>query len=180
MLFHPTQLADVFLIEPERLCDDRGFFARTWCKQELAAHGLCAELAQCSISYNRKRGTLRGMHYQLPPHEEVKLVRCTRGAIFDVVLDLRPGSTTYGRWFGTDLTADNHRFLYIPKGMAHGFQTMADDTEVEYLISTAYAPMAARGVRWNDPAFGIEWPIRDGITISERDIHYPDYNLISS
>src|SRR5262249_2549512 len=179
MLFQPTRLPDVFLIELERISDERGFFARTWCKRDLAAHGLCTELAQCSISFNRKRGTLRGMHFQLPPHDEAKLVRCTRGAIFDVALDLRPESRTYCHWFGAELTADNHNALYIPRGLAHGFQTLADNTYVEYQISTVYVPSAARGVRWNDPAFGIEWPIRKGITLSERAANYPDYQRIS-
>lgn len=175
MIFQPTPLPGVFLIEPEPHSDERGFFARTWCKQELAAQGLCADLAQCSISFNRKRGTLRGMHYQIAPYGEFKFVRCTRGALFDVAVDLRPESPTYCQWFGVDLTADNHRTLYIPAGLAHGFQTLADDSEVYYQISTVFVPATARGVRWNDPAFAIVWPIREGITLSARDANYPDY-----
>lgn len=154
--------------------DERGFFARTWCRRECAAQGLKGQWVQCSISHNRRKGTLRGMHYQIAPHEEAKLVRCTMGAIFDVIIDLRPDSPTYAHHFSVVLTARNRELLYIPEGFAHGFQTLEDDTEVFYHISEFYAPDYARGVRWNDPAFGIRWPDDDRI-ISERDQHYPDF-----
>ena len=174
MKFLPLELPGVFLIDPEPLADDRGFFARTWCSQEFADHGLVATIAQCSLSYNRRKGTLRGMHYQAPPHEEVKMVRCTAGAIYDVVIDLRPGSSTRGRWLGVDLSAANHHHLYVPAGFAHGFQTLADDTEVFYQISQFYHPESARGLRYDDPAFGIRWPLSD-ITVSTRDLSFPEF-----
>ncbi|OHB73247.1 MAG: dTDP-4-dehydrorhamnose 3,5-epimerase [Planctomycetes bacterium RBG_16_55_9] len=171
MLFTETRLKGVFIIEPERLEDERGFFARTWCRQEFQAHGLNPKLVQCSISFNRKSGTLRGMHYQAAPHAEAKLIRCTMGAIYDVALDLRPGSATFKQWTAVDLTAENRKMLYISEGIAHGFQTLADDTEVHYQISEHYSLEAARGVRWNDPAFGIRWPLPI-VMISKRDQTY--------
>jgi dTDP-4-dehydrorhamnose 3,5-epimerase len=174
MIYRPAPLAGVFVIEPERLEDERGFFARSWCAREFERHGLDPRLAQCSISFNRRKGTLRGMHYQAAPHEETKLVRCTMGAIHDVVIDLRPGSTTRGRHFAVELSAANHRMLYVPGGFAHGFQTLVDDTEVHYQMSEPHAPGHARGVRWDDPAFGIEWP-DDDRSILERDRRYPDF-----
>jgi dTDP-4-dehydrorhamnose 3,5-epimerase len=177
MIFQPTPLPGVFVIEPELHTDERGFFARTWCRREMAAKGLGAELSQCSVSFNRKRGTVRGMHYQAAPHAETKLVRCIRGSIFDVALDLRPESPTYCRWFAIELTADNRRALYIPEGLAHGFQSLTDEAEVFYEISTDFVPTAARGVRWNDAAFRIDWPIREGIILSQRDASYADYCL---
>ena len=173
MIFHETELKGAFRIEPEQLRDERGFFARVWCQQEFAAHGLNPTLAQCSISFNRKKGTLRGMHYQVAPHEEAKLVRCTSGAIHDVIIDLRPESATFKRHYATALSTANRQMLYIPERFAHGFQTLQDDTEVLYLISDSYAPESARGVRWDDPAFGIVWPAGERI-ISERDRTYPD------
>jgi dTDP-4-dehydrorhamnose 3,5-epimerase len=173
MIFLPTGIAGAWVIEPERLEDERGFFARTWDADELAEQGLNARLSQCSISYNHVRGTLRGLHYQAAPYEEAKLVRCTSGALFDVALDLRPGSSTYGDWFGVELSADNRKALYVPEGCAHGFMTLEDGCEVHYQISEAYVPAAARGVRWNDPAFAIEWP-GDVVVINERDSSYPD------
>lgn len=160
MIFIETKLKGAFVIEPERLEDERGFFARTWCQSEFEAHGLNPRLAQCSISFNKRRGTLRGMHYQAAPHEEAKLVRCIRGAIYDVILDLRPVSPTFRQWTSVELTADNRRMVYIPEGCAHGFQTLEDSTEVFYGMSEFYCPEAARGVRWDDPAFGIEWPVQ--------------------
>lgn len=174
MIFTETALRGAFVIEPEPLADDRGFFARVWCAREFAAHGLETRIAQCSISLNTRRGTLRGMHYQERPYAEVKLVRCTRGAAFDVIIDLRPDSPTFLQHAAVELTADNRRMLYIPQGCAHGFQTLADDTEVLYQMSEFYAPSAGRGVRWNDPAFGIRWPIGDPILL-ERDRRYPDF-----
>lgn len=174
MLFQTTPLPGVFILEPERKEDDRGFFARTWCEKEFAAHGLETRFVQCSISFNHKSGTVRGMHYQAPPHEETKVVRCTAGAIYDVVLDLRTGSPTYGIWTAAELTATNRRAFYIPKGCAHGLQTLADDTDILYMISEAYVQESSRGVRWDDTAFGIQWPL--AVTcISDRDRAYPDH-----
>jgi dTDP-4-dehydrorhamnose 3,5-epimerase len=173
MRFSETRVAGVYLIEPEPIADERGFFARTWCREEFTANGLKPDLAQANISFNHRKGTLRGMHYQEAPHSEAKLIRCTRGAIFDVALDLRPGSPTYRSWFGAELTDANRSMLYVPEGCAHGFLTLADATEVAYQMSAPYAPAAARGVRWDDPAFGIEWP-GEVVVINERDASYPD------
>jgi dTDP-4-dehydrorhamnose 3,5-epimerase len=175
VIFTETRLKGAFVIEPEKLEDERGFFARTWCEREFAKHDLNARLAQCSVSFNHKRGTLHGMHYQVAPHEEAKLVRCTKGAIYDVIIDLRPDSPTFTRWIAVDLTSANRRMLYIPEGFAHGFQTLEDNTEVFYQISEFYAPECARGVRWNDPAFGIDWPEGERV-ISEKDRNYLDFN----
>ena len=174
MIFDETQLAGAFIIDPERMEDERGFFARTFCVDEFTAHGLDPACVQCNISFNLRRGTLRGMHTQKPPHEEAKLVRCTLGAIHDVIIDLRPGSTTYAEHVGVELSAENRRMLYIPKGFAHGFQTLADNSEVFYQMSSMYVPGSASGVRYNDPAFGIEWPL-PVTEISERDVAYPDF-----
>lgn len=174
MIFRETSIGGVWIVELERIEDERGFFARTWDADELAGHGLDAELVQCSVSYNRTRGTLRGMHYQAAPHEETKLVCCTAGAIFDVALDLRADSPTFCDWVGVELSADNRLALYIPRGCAHGFLTLTDDVEVTYQMGQRYAPDAARGVRFDDPAFGIEWPT-DVSVINERDRTYPDF-----
>ena len=176
MIFTSTDIDGVWAIDAERLEDERGFFARTWDPEELAQRGLNPKLAQCSISYNRTRGTLRGMHYQAAPHEEAKLVRCTAGAIFDVALDLRPSSPSFGAWFGIELSAENRRALYVPEGCAHGFLTLEDGSEVQYQISHAYMPEAARGVRWDDPAFAISWP-EAVVVINERDRSYPDFRV---
>jgi dTDP-4-dehydrorhamnose 3,5-epimerase len=174
MLFTETRLRGVYVIEPERIGDARGFFARTFCREEFEAHQLNPCVEQCNISFNHHKGTLRGMHYQAAPYEEAKLVRCTQGSIFDVVLDLRPDSLTFRSWLGVELSADNRRMIYIPEGLAHGFLTLTDNTEVFYQMSQAYHPEAARGVRWNDPAFNIEWPIP--ITImSDKDKQYEDF-----
>jgi dTDP-4-dehydrorhamnose 3,5-epimerase len=176
MRFIATKLPLVFVVEPERVEDERGFFARTWSPEDLVARGLNPRLAQCCISFNRCRGTLRGMHYQVPPHAEAKLVRCTQGAIYDVALDLRPDSPTFMQWAAAELTADNRRMLYIAEGCAHGFQTLAGDSEVCYQISAPYKPDACRCVRWNDPAFGIAWRSDVPISvISERDRTNPDW-----
>lgn len=172
MRFTETKVAGVFLIEPELIADERGFFARTWCREEFEAHGLNPGLAQCSISFSHRKGTLRGLHYQVAPHEEVKLIRCTQGAIWDVAVDLRPGSPTYRAWFGAELSAANRAMLYIPEGCAHGQLTLTDGTEVLYQISLPYAPAAARGVRFDDPVFGIEWP-GEVVVINDRDRGYP-------
>ncbi len=176
MIFHETKLRGAFIIEPQKLPDERGFFARTWCRKEFGQHGLNPRLVQCNISFNYKRGTLRGMHYQLAPFEEAKLVRCTKGAIHDVIVDLRPASTTFGRHINVLLNAENRTMLYVPEGFAHGFLTLEDNTEVFYQMSEAYAPDHARGFRWNDPKFGIEWP-SDVNVISDRDRNYPDFTV---
>ena len=174
MKFSPTALVGAYVIDIEPVADERGFFVRSWCREEFARRGLNPDLAQCSISFNKKRGTLRGMHYQAKPHEETKVVRCTRGAIYDVILDLRPESSTFRKWIAVELSADNRRMLYVPPGFAHGFQSLVDDTEVFYQISTFYHPESARGARWNDPAFGIEWPVMERV-ISDKDRQYPDF-----
>src|SRR6185437_8506118 len=174
MEFHSTRLRDVYLIQLEPARDDRGFFARTFCVEEFAAHGLETNFPQHSISFSARRGTLRGMHYQLEPHGETKLVRCIQGAILDVIIDIRPDSSTYRCWQGFELSGMNHHQLYIPKGFAHGFQTLSDDVEVNYLISTPYTPQSARGIRYDDPAFGISWP-QPVTEISEKDLRWPDF-----
>ncbi|MHC5009543.1 MAG: dTDP-4-dehydrorhamnose 3,5-epimerase [Planctomycetota bacterium] len=175
MRFEATAVEGVFVVELEPIEDDRGFFARTWCREAFAARGLNPDLAQCSISFNRRRGTLRGMHYQAAPHEEAKLVRVTRGALFDVALDLRPTSPSFRRWTGVELSAENRRMLYLPEGVAHGFQTLEDATEVLYQISVPFHAASARGVRWDDPAFRITWPEATDRILSERDASYPDF-----
>jgi dTDP-4-dehydrorhamnose 3,5-epimerase len=174
VIFTETPLPGAFVIEPERLDDPRGFFARTWCEREFRARGLETRVAQCSVSFNRRKGTLRGMHYQAPPAAETKIVRCTRGAMYDVIIDLRPDSPAFTHHFAVVLTPDNRTMLYVPAGFAHGFQTLEDDTEVAYQISEFHAPEHARGVRWDDPAFGIAWPDADRIII-DRDRGYPDF-----
>ncbi len=174
MLFHETKLEGAFVIELEKRADTRGFFARGWCQKEFEDHGLVAQVVQANISYNRKKGTLRGMHYQVAPVEETKLVRCVRGGIYDVIIDLRPESPTYKQWIGVALTAENYKMLYVPENFAHGLQTLEDDTEVIYQVSQFYTPGAERGMRWNDPAFRIEWP-QDIEVISDKDADWPDY-----
>jgi dTDP-4-dehydrorhamnose 3,5-epimerase len=176
MVFHETGLAGAFIIDLDKIHDERGFFARSWCTREFIDRGLNGRLVQCNVSRNRLRGTLRGMHYQASPHEEAKLVRCTMGAIFDVIVDLRPASDTYLESFGAELSAENHRALYVPEGCAHGFLTLTDDSEVFYQMTEFYAPESARGLRWNDPAVAIEWP-GPVVVISERDRTYPDYTI---
>jgi dTDP-4-dehydrorhamnose 3,5-epimerase len=172
MKFHETELKGAFIIEPEKREDERGFFARSWCQREFEQHGLVPTVVQANISCNRKKGTLRGMHYQAAPHEETKLVRCTRGAIYDVIVDVRPESPTFRKWIGVELTARNYKMLYVPEGFAHGFQTLADDTEVVYQVTQFYTPGAERGIRWNDPAIQIEWP--EAVhSISEKDANWP-------
>jgi len=173
--FIPAQLAGAYLIELEAYHDERGYFMRTWCRRELSEQGLNADLVQCSLSHNRRRGTVRGMHYQRPPHGETKIVRCSRGAIFDIIIDLRPDSPTHQRWQGFELTAENHRMLYIPPGMAHGFITLVDDSDVAYMMSDWHEPSSAAGVRWNDPQFDVRWPIPVAV-IADRDKNYPDYS----
>jgi dTDP-4-dehydrorhamnose 3,5-epimerase len=172
MIFTESPLSGAYVVDMQRLADERGFFARSYCAEEFAARGLGPELRQCSVSYNARKGTLRGLHYQDAPHEEHKLVRCTAGAIFDVIVDIRTSSPTYRHWYGEELTVDNRRSLFIPPGFAHGFVSLTDDTEVYYMISVAHAPSFSRGLRWNDPAFAIEWPLAP-VVISARDAGYP-------
>jgi dTDP-4-dehydrorhamnose 3,5-epimerase len=172
MRFIESSLAGVFIVEPTPVSDERGFFARTYCDEELATVGLTAALSQSSISFNSAKGTLRGLHSQIPPFEEQKLVRCSSGAIFDVAVDVRSESPHFGRWVGVELSARNHRALFIPTGFAHGFITLEDDTEVLYMITANYSAAHGRGFRWNDPAFGIEWPIPPTV-MAERDANYP-------
>jgi dTDP-4-dehydrorhamnose 3,5-epimerase len=172
MIFTETPLRGALVVDIEPQRDERGFFARTFCADELASHGLCPEVTQCSISFNVKAGTLRGMHFQATPHDEDKLVRCVSGAIFDVIVDIRTDSATYRRWLGFELSAENRRALYVPKGFAHGFITLTDATEVLYMISVPFVQDFSRGFRWNDPAVGIAWP-KAPTVISERDANYP-------
>ena|ERR1051326_3842201 len=175
MIFTETPIPGAFLIDLEKRGDDRGFFARVFCRNEFAEHGLETEFLQINNSLSVERGTLRGMHYQLGQAAEVKLVRCLKGALWDVILDLREGSPTFGRSFGAELTADNRRMMYVPRGFAHGFLTLSGDCEAFYLVSAFYAPQAERGVRWNDPKFGIEWPAAP-LVISEKDRDRPDFD----
>jgi dTDP-4-dehydrorhamnose 3,5-epimerase len=174
MIFQKTKLPGVFEIQIEAKPDDRGIFARTWCQEEFASQGLRSRLVQCNLSFTTQQGTLRGMHYQVAPHEETKLIRCTRGAIYDVVLDLRPDSPTYKDWVAVELTADKRNMIYVPEGCAHGFLTLQDCTEVIYQMSEFWNPESSRGVRWDDPAFQITWPAKVEV-ISERDRTYPDF-----
>jgi dTDP-4-dehydrorhamnose 3,5-epimerase len=175
MIFTETSLPGAYLIDLEKRGDDRGFFARVFCHDEFAEHGLETEFVQINNSLSANRGTLRGMHYQLAPAAEVKLVRCVAGALWDVILDLRPESPSFGRWFGTELTAANRRMMYVPRGFGHGFLTLSDECEAFYLVSAFYAPEAERGVRWNDPRFAIEWPSAP-VVISEKDRERPDFD----
>lgn len=174
MIFVETKLKDAHIIEIEKLEDTRGFFARSWCRNEFDEHGLVSTVVQANISWNKKRGTLRGMHYQVPPYEEVKLVRCSRGSIYDVIIDLRKDSPTYKQWLGVELTADDYKLLYVPGGFAHGFQTLEDDTETVYQVSQFYTPGAEAGLRWDDPTFNINWPLEVRV-ISDKDRNWPDY-----
>jgi dTDP-4-dehydrorhamnose 3,5-epimerase len=176
VIFLETKIAGAFAIEPERHVDVRGSFARLWCAREFEAHGLETALVQCNMSTNPRKGTLRGLHYSVPPHPEAKVVRCVRGAVHDVLVDLRRASPTFGAWFGHVLTADNGIALYVPKGVAHGFLTVEDDSDVLYEMSEYFDPTCARGARWNDPAFGIAWPDEPRV-ISERDRTYPDFDM---
>jgi dTDP-4-dehydrorhamnose 3,5-epimerase len=176
MKFTPTKIPGAYLIEIQLITDERGFFARSFCADEFQQHGLNPNFVQCNVSFTSQRGTIRGMHYQIHPYAETKLVRCTQGAIYDVIVDLRPDSPTFKEWVGMELTADNHRMFYIPHGCAHGLQTLADNTEVLYQMAGNYHVEAARGVRWNDPSFGIEMPLPVSI-INDRDRDYADFTL---
>lgn len=175
MIFEETKLGGAFVLDLERREDPRGFFARTWCANELADHGLATRLVQANMSWNPRPGTLRGMHFQHAPHAETKLVRCTRGAIYDVIIDLREESPTFKDWIGIELTAENRRALYVPEGFAHGFQTLVPECEVHYLVTEFYTPSAEGGVRWDDPAFAIEWPDPENALVSEKDASWPDF-----
>lgn len=174
MKFSETKLEGAFIVDLQRLSDERGFFARSFCQDEFKEHGLIADVVQANLSWNESKGTLRGMHYQHDPYQETKFIRCTRGAIFDVIIDLRRDSPTYGDWLGVELTADNHRALYVPRDFAHGFITLEDQTEVSYLVSQGYQPGAEGGIRWNDPKFNVQWPI-DPVCVSEKDANWPDF-----
>ncbi|HEY0077456.1 MAG TPA: dTDP-4-dehydrorhamnose 3,5-epimerase [Pyrinomonadaceae bacterium] len=176
MIFKETKLKGAYVVEPERFGDERGFFARSWSAREFAAEGLDARMVECNISFNKRRGTLRGMHFQAAPHAQAKVVRCTLGAVFDCIVDLRPDSETFKRWFALELSAENRLMLYVPEGFAHGFQTLEDDSEVFYQMSQYYAQESGRGVRWDDPAFRIEWPPTEERIIIARDREYPDFD----
>jgi dTDP-4-dehydrorhamnose 3,5-epimerase len=175
VIFTETELPGAFLVDLERREDERGFFARAWCTEEFSDHGLSPRLVQANLSFNRDEGTIRGMHFQVDPHAEAKLVRCTRGAVYDVIIDLRPDSRTFRRWIGVELTEENRRAIYVPEGFAHGYQTLTPDAETYYLVSEAYAPHAEGGVRWDDPAFGIEWPNSSDPILSDKDRTWPDF-----
>jgi dTDP-4-dehydrorhamnose 3,5-epimerase len=176
MIFTETKLDGAYVIEIQKLEDARGFFARAWCKNEFEMHGLISHLMQTNISFSKKKGTLRGMHYQIVPIQESKLVRCTKGAIYDVIIDLRPNSSTYKQWLGIELTAENYKMLYVPEDFAHGFQTLENNTEVVYQVSQFYSPQSERGVRYNDPTFGIKWPV-DVRVITDKDNNWADYTV---
>ena len=176
MIFTETTLQGAHIVELKKLEDERGFFARGYCSKEFADHGLTPQVVQSNVSFNVKKATLRGMHYQAMPYGEAKLIRCTRGSIYDVIIDLRPQSKTFQQWIGIELTADNYRMLYVPEGCAHGFETLEDRTEVTYHVSEFYTPKAEHGIRYNDPVFKIRWPLEVQV-ISEKDNHWPDFSL---
>jgi dTDP-4-dehydrorhamnose 3,5-epimerase len=175
MKFHPTTLKGAYTIEPERRGDDRGFFARVFCQDEFAQAGLTPQIVQANNSLSAKKGTLRGLHYQLAPKAEIKIVRCIRGALWDAIIDLRPDSPTFAKWFGAELNAENRLMMYVPRGFAHAILTLTDDAEALYLVNEFYAPEQERGVRWNDPKFKIDWPI-EPTEISAKDAQWPDFD----
>ncbi len=175
MIFKPMSLANAFVIDLDMISDNRGFFARTFCRKEFEAHNLNSSMVQCNVSYNKFSGTLRGMHYQNAPYAEAKLVRCTAGAVFDVIIDLRPKSETYLRWEGVELSVENRRMIYVPEGFAHGYLTLTDHSEVFYQVSQFYTPAAEAGVRWDDPLIDIRWPETQSRIISEKDSNWPDF-----
>lgn len=175
MIFTPAEVEGAYVLDIEPRTDERGFFARTFCEEEMRAHGLEPHVAQCNVSFNEKRGTLRGLHYQAAPHEETKIVRCTRGAIWDAIVDLRPSSPTYRKWIAVELSEGNRRMLYVPRGFAHGFITLTDRAEVFYLMGSPFVPGTARGVAWNDPALGIRWPM-EPVVMSEGDRNHPRWD----
>lgn len=169
MIFHPTPLESAYVIQPERHGDNRGYFTRTYCVNEFAAVGLSPTFCQANAAYTALRGTTRGLHYQIEPHQEAKLIRCTRGRVFDAIVDVREKSKTYLQWFGVELNEDNGTQLYVPEGFANGYQVLEDNSEISYLVSAFYEPSAERGLRWNDPRIGIEWPITEGVEVSDKD-----------
>jgi len=175
MIFTETKLAGAFLVSIKELTDDRGFFGRSWCKKEMEDHGLNGNVVQSNTSFSKKKGTIRGMHYQRHPFEETKLIRCTKGAIFDVIVDLRPDSPTFLQWFGAELTEENHKMVYVPENFAHGFITLEDDSEVTYLVTEYYTPGAEAGIRYNDPMLNIDWPTQATV-VSEKDQSHPDFD----
>jgi dTDP-4-dehydrorhamnose 3,5-epimerase len=175
MIFKETCLPGSYTIELEEHSDERGFFARAWCRNELKTHGLNFNIAQANFAFTQKKGTIRGMHYQIAPNQEVKMMRCIKGAIYDVIIDLRPESSTYKQWFGVQLSSENRKMLYVPEGFAHGYQSLTDNVETYYLVSDFYAPESERAVRWNDPAFLIKWPINANLIISDKDRNWPDF-----
>ncbi len=174
MKYTEAKLKGAFVVKIEKLSDERGFFARSWCQKEFEDQGLISRLVQTNVSYNRKKGTLRGMHYQIAPYQECKLIRCTRGAIYDVIIDLRPDSATYKQWTGVELTADNYTMLYVPEDFAHGFLTLTDNTEITYQVSQFYTPGSEKGIRFDDTAFNIQWPLEVTV-ISDKDRTWPDF-----
>ena len=174
MIFTETKLKGAFILEVKRLEDERGFFGRSWCKKEMEDHGLNSNVVQANVSFNHKKGTLRGMHFQFSPYQETKLIRCTKGAIYDVIIDLRKNSPTYKQWIGVELTEDNYKMLFVPEDFAHGFITLQDNTAVTYQVTQYYTPGAEGGIRWNDPAVGIEWPVPVEV-VSQKDKVHPDY-----
>jgi dTDP-4-dehydrorhamnose 3,5-epimerase len=176
MIFSETKLKGAFIIEVEKREDERGFFARAWCKKEFEEHGLAANMVQSNIAFSKRKGTLRGLHYQGAPYGEVKVVRCTKGSLYDVLVDLRPGSSTYRQWVGVELTSDSYKMMYVPEGFAHGYQTLEDNTEVTYQVSQLYSPDFEQGIRYDDPAIGIDWPLMVKI-LSDKDKGWPDCRL---
>lgn len=176
MIFTETELKGAFILDVKKLEDERGFFGRSYCQKEFDDHGMTSRVVQANVSYNKSKGTLRGMHYQMSPYEETKLVRCVRGAIYDVIIDLRKDSPTYTKWIGVELKEDSYRMLFVPEGFAHGFITLEDNTEVIYQVSQFYTPGAENGLRWNDPSFNIKWPI-EPVIISEKDKQHSDYTI---
>ena len=173
MIFKETAVKDALIIELEKFTDDRGFFARGWCAKEFEANGIAKPFVQANVAYTKKRGTIRGLHYQVSPYEESKLIRCVKGALYDIIIDLRKESPTYKQWMGVELNEDNYRMLYVPEGFAHSYQTLEDNTEVFYPVSAFYHPAAERGIRWNDPAFSVTWPITENVILSEKDQTWP-------
>ncbi len=178
MIFKRTSIIGAYTIELEEHGDERGFFARTWCKKEFMTQGLTSNIVQANIAFTKKKGTIRGMHYQIAPNEEAKLMRCIKGAIYDVIIDLRPESSTYKQWLGVELSSENRKMFYVPEGFAHGYQSLTDNVETLYMVSEFYSPDSERAIRWNDPAFSIKWPINEDLTISDKDRNWPDFSEI--
>ncbi len=175
MVFKETRLKGAFIIELEKIVDGRGFFSRVWCQKEFQAHGLNPNVVQCNLSFNTSKGTLRGMHYQIAPHEEAKIVRCIRGKVYDVIIDLRPKSPTYLQWIGVELSSENRKMLYVPENFAHGYLTLDDNAELFYQVSHFYSPESESGIRWNDRTVNIKWPQTNGLIITDKDKNWPDF-----